>query len=139
MNPVKPNTIKYGVALIWLSAIITLLVTLAIMLNFLPFTMKTVDAVPGFLTAGFLGFCAYKINKGSNWARWLLLLVCLLGGILTPFIFFFAPHAFKGMPSILIANGFVQCTLQTAALVLFFIKPSSNWYKDNVVSIENNL
>ena len=126
----KPNAIKYSVGLLWLSAALTLLLTIAMLFKVLPFTVLPIDTVPNFITAFILGLCAYKISKGRNWAKWLLLILFVLGALIFPFIYFFAPDQITGMPGIVQVSGFVQCILQTIAIVLLFVKSSRGWFKE---------
>ena len=115
--------------LLWLSAAIAALVTMAAYVGLLPFKISGVAAVLMVIPVAFLALCAVKIGVGRNWARWLMLVYFVLGLLMLPLALIIAPQALLLMPTLLVVYGFIQCVIQLAALVLVFVPASRIWFR----------
>lgn len=69
-------------------------------------------------------FMIYKISKGRNWARWLLLVVVTIAFPLS-ILPIFASIAHNPVDTLL---GFLQLALYIVAMVFLFHKSVSSWF-----------
>jgi fatty-acid desaturase len=76
------------------------------------------------VTAGLLLF-AWLISKGKNWARWIFLVVLVLGLISLPIGF----HRILSLPIFRAAYFWLQTVLQVTTAVLLVVKPSNEWFR----------
>ncbi len=125
----QPSFVVTAERLLWLSAAITALLTVAAYAGLLPFTIPGVAVVSNAITVAFVALCALKISVGRNWARWLLLLFFVLGFLMLPLVVIIEPQVLRLMPMLLVIFGFIQCVIQLAALVLVFIPASRIWFR----------
>jgi len=75
-----------------------------------------------------LAWVAEKIRGGRSWARWLFLVVYVLGSLSVAAVAVLAPQLFLSQPMLLRGSGVVQFALQTIALVLMFSPTSRHWF-----------
>jgi hypothetical protein len=125
----RPSFVIAAERLLWLSAAIAALFTMAAYVGLLPFKIPGVAVVSNVITVAFLALCAVKIGVGRNWARWAMLVFFVLGFLMLPLAMIIAPQAMWLMPTLLVVFGFIQCVIQLTALVLVFMPASRIWFR----------
>jgi hypothetical protein len=89
----------------------------------------TVDVVTTFVTAALIALIAAKVGAGRNWARWLFVVIYILGSVMFTVVLIVMPQEFLSLPGLLQVSALVQFILQTYALVLMFTRASRQWFK----------
>ena len=127
----RPASIQRAAICLWISAGLALLVTLAQVTGFVQTAGASVGltAVTGLGTAGLLALMAAKISVGRSWARWLFVVIYVLGSLTSAVLVLAAPAVFRALPTVLQVSMILQTLLQTAALVLIFTSTSRHWFK----------
>jgi hypothetical protein len=85
------------------------------------------------LTLLFFSFLVWKTSQGKNWARITLLVLFALG---LPFFFFYLKAEFK-RSAILAILSILQGFMQGAGLLLTFISPAREWFKNSVKALDS--
>lgn len=128
-----PRRVRNAVVLLWISAALTLVLLVAMWLGFVsvPGTAysKATDAITGLVTFAGLGFLAFKISAGKNWARWVLAVLAVLGALAMVATIFLVSEVWRAAPSIHWATGFIQTALQMAAVILTFSGEAKPWFR----------
>lgn len=88
----------------------------------------------GLLTIGLIGFFAYMISVGKNWARITFLVLFIIGLLGLPFMI---SNDFK-MSAIIGAISVVQALMQLFALIILFRGQANNWYKEQKIKTAPN-
>jgi hypothetical protein len=125
----RPQAVDFGAKLLWVSAVITLLATIAGRAALIDVPVPGSTMVSNLITTAILALCAWKIGAGRNWARWVFLVVWVLGSGFLALVACFAPQALRGMSTVLVTIAVVQTALQTAALILTFMPASNAWFR----------
>jgi len=137
MNPdairLCPSPVVVAKRLLWIPAGITVFFTVMAYIGLLPFRITNGAVISNFITAAFLALCAAKIRAGRNWARWLMLIIFALGGLMTPLLLILIPQMLHSMPALLIVIAVLQFVIQGAALVLVFVSGSRVWFQPALV------
>ena len=125
----KPPSIGRAAKCLWISAALVILVTILAVAGI----SAPVDAVAAFatnlITTGLLVLIAVKLNAGRNWARWLFLILFLLGSGMFAVGLVFSPQAFLSLPTLIQLEAVVQFALQITALVFMFLPASGRWLR----------
>lgn len=124
-----PSIVIAAERLLSLSAVMTALITIAAYRGFLPLTIPGVAVVANVITAALVALCAVNIGVGRNWARWLMLVLFVLGIVILMLAVSIEPQVLQLMPTLLIVVGLIQCLIQLLALVLVFMPASRVWFK----------
>ena len=129
--PPKPKQVTTAVLLIYASIIVGILMTIlnTIITWQLQVEIYSQTNVIGYvfcngLTYILLGWIAYKINSGRNWARIVYLILALLILLTVPNLI----RSFKYYPLRDTLSAF-SMVLGLIAAVLLFLSPSSAWFK----------
>jgi hypothetical protein len=114
---------------LWISAAITGLLTALHLFGVMPTSDLGATVAIGLTTFALMGFIAEKIRAGRGWARWLFLVLYVVGlfGFIVSALF--APQGFFSQPVVLQGSAVAQLALQTAALVLLFSRDSREWFR----------
>jgi len=80
------------------------------------------------ITVALLVLVAAKVNAGRGWARWLFLVVWIVGAGVMAAAVVYNPRGLQNMPPLIAASERLQWILQTTALVLMFVRPSREWF-----------
>ncbi len=123
-----PLSVTLAERLLWISAAITMLLTIVAYIGLLPFRNSGGTVISNLTTIAFLVLCATKIKAGRNWARWLMLAVFLLGSLMLPLALVFSLAALS-LPGFLVVVGMFQFVIQLSALVLVIIPASGVWFR----------
>jgi predicted MFS family arabinose efflux permease len=75
-------------------------------------------------------FLIYQLSKGSNWARWLLLVIFIIAIPLT-ILPIFVTFSHNPVDTLL---GFIQTALYIIGLVFLFHRSSSSWFGAEKIS-----
>jgi hypothetical protein len=134
-DTVPPLSVRKAVICLWISVGLGLLMTMAQVTSLVPKVgaSTSVTAVIGLTTAGLLALIAVKTNAGQGWARWLFVVLYVIGTLTSIALAVVAPAMFIALPTILQANIIVQFVLQTLALVFMFTSTSRHWSKSKRV------
>lgn len=123
--PTRPAQVVYAVRMFYLVVAIGVVRTLMTVLRHADVRSPYFLVATKFVVYAVALFLIYKLAAGSNWARWLLVVLLAIGIPLTvlPTI-----AAFSSVPlhSLL---GFLQLGLYLVALYFLFQKTSSDWYR----------
>ena len=122
-RPPKPKSVERAVICLWISVGITA-VSAALHASIL----TGADVATLAITAALLALVAAKSAAGRGWARWLFLVVWLLGSASGIALVVLAPHAFLAWPRTVQAVAILQFAIQSAALVLLFTHASREWF-----------
>jgi hypothetical protein len=125
----RPSFVIAAERLLWLSATIAALFTIAASVGLLSLEIPGVVVVSNVIPVAILALCAVKIGIGRNWARWLMLVFFLLGLLMLSLAVTIAPQALLSMPTQLVVFGVTQCVMQLAAVVLVFMPASRIWFR----------
>jgi hypothetical protein len=125
----RPSLVTAAERLLWLSAAIAAVFTTAAYVGLLPFRIPGNAVVSNLITVAFIALGAVKIGAGRNWARWLMLVVFVLGSLMLPLAMIFAPQVLRSMPTLLVLVGFIQFVIQLAALILVLMPASKGWFQ----------
>jgi hypothetical protein len=127
----RPSFVIAAERLLWLSAAIAALFTVAAYVGLLPFPFKVpgVAVVSNVIPVAVLSLCAVKIGVGRNWARWLMLVFFVIGILMLTLAVIIAPQVMLLLPTLIVVFGFIQCVIQLAALVLVFMPASRIWFR----------
>ena len=130
-NASRPTTVKMAALCLWISAVLALLATAAQVAGLVPHVSASIGAtaVGGLLTAALLSVIAGNISEGRGWARWLFVIVYVIGTPASVIATVMAPAYFAALPSVLQANRLAQLALETSALILVFASSSRHWFK----------
>ena len=93
-----------------------------------PFTMTALSNLAG---AAIMGFFAWKVRTGRNWARWVLAVFTALGTFGWVFSIFVVPAAWRLLPVAHAVVGLTQFALQVVAAILVFTPRANAWYRDS--------
>jgi hypothetical protein len=80
-------------------------------------------------SVGFLALIVWKLNAGRNWARWLFLVLYVLGTVMFAGGLALTPQAFLSLPRLDQAAALVQFALQGAALAFMFTPAAGHWLR----------
>jgi hypothetical protein len=86
-------------------------------------------AITGVITVAVLALVAAKVSSARGWARWLFVVLYVLGTFISVLGMLIAPQVFLALPTLSQGSAVVQFLLETAALVLMFTKASRAWFK----------
>ncbi|HEY5087834.1 MAG TPA: hypothetical protein VII66_10795 [Gemmatimonadaceae bacterium] len=129
---VRPGSVTLAGRLLWISAAITAVLTVAAYAGALPFRFSGEAMISNFITAALLALCAAKIGAGRNWARWLMLIIFVLGSLTIPIALILAPQILQSIPALLLVVFLLQSAIQIVALVLAFMPTSRIWFRPPV-------
>ena len=126
---IRPRSIEWAINLLWISAGILALASIAAIADLISLRLSTEVAIINFVTVGFMVFCAIKFRAGRSWPRWLYLAIFLIGALDSVFDQKLALQGFFALPVWLILVGATQTTVQIAILVLVFSPNSRAWFR----------
>jgi hypothetical protein len=81
------------------------------------------------ITLVFMAFVTWKIAAGRGWARWLFVVVYVLGCLMGSIAFLLRPEVFRVLPPVAIASSLIQLVVQTVAVALLFLRSTREWFK----------
>jgi hypothetical protein len=131
----KPASVRRAVQLLWISAVLSAALAGLYLVGAVPSVNYVVDAVTAAITSAVTALIAWKIGSGRNWARWLFVVIFILGSLMFVALLMFVPQAFLSLPGLLQASAVVQFGLQTSALILMFMGASGQWFRARPVAI----
>jgi hypothetical protein len=114
---------------LWASAAVAAVLTLLQLVGVIATDNIGATAVIGCLTVALLGLMAEKTRAGRGWARWLFLIIYILGSLGFIATVVLAPQVFLAQPALLQGSAVVQFALQTAALAFMFSPSSRQWFR----------
>ena len=125
-----PTSIRRTAFCLWVSAFLALLATLLQVTGIVSSVASPgITLAIGLLTAGLLALVAAKVNTGRGWARWLFLVLYVIGVPFAALIFLGAPQTFRALPALLQINVVAQSVLQTAAVAFMYTATSRAWFR----------
>jgi hypothetical protein len=127
VNP--PSMVIAAERLLSLSAVMPALITTAAYRGFLPVTVPGIAVVANVTIAALVALCAVNIGVGRNWARWLILVLFVVGVLILLLAVSIDPQVLQLAPTLLVVVGLIQCVIQLLALVLVFMPASTAWFK----------
>ena len=122
-RPPKPTSVRRAAVCLWISVAVTVVSAV-----FHASILTSADVVTLAITAGLLALVAAKVSAGRSWARWLFLVVWILGALSGVAVVVLAPQAFLAWPGTVQAIAVLQFAIQTSALVLLFTRASREWF-----------
>src|SRR5262245_28011118 len=125
-----PSSMQAAARCLYISALLAGLVTILQLSGFIPSPSVGFTLFVGVFTVGLLILVANRIAARQNWARWLNLVIFVLGSGFFLLSLLVAPQAFLRQPLLLQISGVVQTVLQTVALFAMFTRSSRNWLAD---------
>lgn len=125
----RPPPVERAVICLWTSVGLTLVVTGLQVFGIVPAPGAVVAAMTGVITAGLLALVALKIARRRGWARWLFLVLYMLGSFAFIVSLLIAPGVFVSMPTLAKGSAILQFGLQTLALAFMFGPVSRQWFK----------
>ena len=134
----KPQAIRLAVLLLWISVGLAVAVTAWRMPAYLQMIRSGVMA-PVYLfvqltwvavSCGLVILVAFMVAAGRDWARWIYVLLYVLGTFITAGPLAFIPNLIQYLQTapISAASMLLQPVLQTVALVAMFVRPSREWF-----------
>jgi len=131
----RPRSIRAAVSCLWVSAGIVAVAAVFAFVPMLtlfrtgavPLAALAVTAVTIAVSLALLVLVAVKLNAGRGWVRWLYLALYALGLVMILATLLSAPEVYASRGALSMANEVAQFLLQTAALVLMFVRPSREW------------
>ena len=124
-----PPSIRRAVICLWISVLLTAALTALQLFGLTANANVVVTALTGVITAALLALVAAKVTTRRGWARWLFVVLYILGSFTFIVSVLLAPKMFLSLPVLLQTSGVVQFALQTASLVLMFASTSRQWFK----------
>ena len=129
----RPKRVKAAALLIATAAVLSFIVNAAMWTGLVRFPNSPqgtlADIVSALVTLTLLGFLAWKIHAGRNWARLLFSVLVALGVLGFAISLPFAPELMKTIPTSLWVTSTIQTGLQVAALFLVFTGDASPWFR----------
>jgi hypothetical protein len=122
-------SLRRAIACLWTSVLITAVVTILVVIGVFASSDLGGDIFIGLGTIALLGFIAEKLKVGRGWARWVYLVVWVLGSFIGAIAAALTPQVFLSLPLIMKGTFVVQFILQTAALGLLFTSESRQWFR----------
>ena len=74
------------------------------------------------------------VNARRNWARWIFVVLTVIGSLMYAFVAVMMPQALLAQPKILQASEVLQFALQITAVVLMFTSASRHWFSTSNVA-----
>ena len=124
-----PASLRRAARFLWASFVLSVALAGLYLVDAVPSGNSTVDSVTTIVTAALIALIAVKVGAGRNWARWLFLVIYILGSVMFGVVLIVMPQAFLSMPGLLQVSALAQFTVQTCALVLMFTRPSRRWFQ----------
>ena len=124
-----PTSARRAAQFLWVSFVLSVALGALYLVGAVPSANLTVDVATTFVTAALIALIAAKVGAGRNWARWLFVLIYILGSAGFSVLFIVMPQEFLSLPRLLQLSGLVQIILQTCALILMFTRASRQWFK----------
>ena len=126
----KPHRVRQGIALLWASAAIVGVLTLATGVGLLPNVGPTAETtITNLITIAMLAVVALKLAKRRNWARWFFVVVYGLGSGLFLLSLLVAPEVWLSFPLWTRFSAPLQFVLQTLALIFMFSSSANQWFR----------
>ena len=129
----RPKRVKTGALLIATAAVLSFIVNAAMWAGLVRFPNSPqgtlTDIVSALVTLTLLGFLAWKIYAGRNWARLLFSVLVVLGVLGFVISVPFAPELMKTIPPSLWVTSTIQTGLQVVALFLVFTGDAPPWFR----------
>lgn len=123
-----PASVRRAAQFLWVSVVLSAALGGLYFVGAVPSANFLVDAVTAVVTAAVIALIAAKVSAGRNWARWLFVVIYILGSVMFGVLVVLMPQAFLSLPGLLQVSALVQFALQTSALVLMFTRPSRQWF-----------
>jgi hypothetical protein len=125
----KPLSVRRAAMCLWTSAALIGVLTTLQLVGAVSTADLGATAGIGLTTFALLGFVAEKIRAGRGWARWLFLVIYVVGSLGFMALVLFAPQIVLAQPVMWQASNTMQFALQTAALAFMFTRASREWFK----------
>ena len=125
----KPRSTRWTVILLWTSTGLAALMTLLHLIGVVPTHNAAIRAAIGGIIVALWAFIATMVNSGRGWARWLFVILYVLGSVLEIISMLLVPRLFLAMPHLAQAYSVAQFVLLTVAVILTFTKSSREWFK----------
>jgi hypothetical protein len=125
----KPATVRRGIACLWISVALNLVLVLLEIAGLTSSTELAVAVATTAFSVAILSLIAVKANAGRNWARWLFAVIFVLGMLAFGISIILAPAQFAALAVTEQISAIAQFAVQTAALVLLFLPASSDWFR----------
>ncbi len=132
-NSSKPKSMQHAVTCLWLSTGLAAAMTVLYVVGVIATDSVVLTAVTGVITVAILALVAAKVSSARGWARWLFLVLYVLGSFISVLGVLLAPQVFFALPALSQGSTVLQFLLQTVALVLMFTKASRDWFKTRAV------
>lgn len=129
MTTDKPRSTRWTVILLWTSTGLAALMTLLHLIGVVPTHNVVMRAAVGGIIVTLWAFIATMVNSGRGWARWLFVVLYVLGSVLEIISMLLVPRVFLAMPHLVQAYSVVQFVLLTVAVILTFTKSSREWFQ----------
>jgi hypothetical protein len=130
----RPRTVQRAVLCLGASAVWATVMLGALWVRVIPPPPGSNNVV-NIVSVLFLVLATWKIASGRRWARWLFIVMYVLGSLGGALTVLLRPELFGVLPPMMIASSVIQLVLQTIAVVLLFVRGSREWFRrDRLVS-----
>jgi hypothetical protein len=133
--PPRPRAVVNAVRCLWASAgliLITSIVGIAPVVKITKSSGMLTPVIGYVITAaliiGLFALIAVKVYAGRGWARWVYLALYLMVASLIVVSMVVRPDLWLARPRLDLAKEFIQFVLQTAPVILMFVRPSREWF-----------
>jgi hypothetical protein len=123
-----PTSVRRAAQLLWASFILSAALGGLYLVGAVASVNLLADVASAFVACVLIALIATKVGAGRNWARWLFVVIYILGSAMYLVLAVLMPEVFLSLPGLLQVSALVQFTLQTGALVLMFTRPSRQWF-----------
>jgi len=123
-----PTSLRRAGQLLWVCVALSVVLAVLYLAGAVKSPSVAAEVITMIVTAAILALLAVKIGAGRNWARWVFAVMYVFGSLVFALAVIVAPQAFLALSAIQQASGVVQFGLQTAVLVLTFVRASRQWF-----------
>jgi hypothetical protein len=124
----RPRTVQRAVLYLAASAIWATVMLGALWVRLIPPPPGSSNVV-NVISVLVLALATWKIASGRGWARWLFIVMYVLGSLGGALTSLLRPELFRVLPSMMIASAVIQLVLQTIAVALLFMRGSREWFR----------
>ena len=128
----NPKTIRRAVTCLVISLVLAVVLDVALGTGLLQ-PPGGASNVVNFGSAALLALVTWKVAVGRRWARWLFVILYVLGTLAGVIMFLVRPEIFLAWPKVMIASSLVQLALQSAAVAFLFMPTSNAWFRSRPV------
>jgi hypothetical protein len=128
-STLSPRSVSGAVACLSVSAVSTAVLAAASWLGWLQVPTGATNSAWDVAAVIFLAWVTWKIAVGRGWARWVFIVVFLLG-VGGSVVAFLVPGLFRALPGVIVASAATQFALQTAAMMFLLAPSSRRWFRE---------